>query len=125
MKTDAKNESLKKEEEEPTYFRPELILKISSVCGFVSNLSLVLAVIMFVYSILEFIRFMLPLGFTSLDISIGTLGTIMIPGFGILICLFFWVFLRAVAEGLLLLMDIYDITNQHRAQGESKIIISK
>ena len=96
-------------QEETTYFDQKRLLRICSICDAVSTLFLVLAVLLIIYGIWLLVPSVVAMG--SLNrFAVQAVPLALIFGFFTLLSLFFWVFLRAISEGLFLLMDIQDNT---------------
>lgn len=105
MNTTEKDSSVETEEQETTYFNSQRVLKIGSACDAISIVFIILAVLIF----LEGISIVIQTGGNRLDLIVPL---ILLLGFFTLLCLFFWVFLRAISEGLFILMDIQDNTSR-------------
>jgi hypothetical protein len=101
--------TIEAEQEEITYFDPKRLLRICSICDAISNLFLVLAVLLFIYGLWLFIQSVVAMGSLG-SFAIQALPLVLLFGFFTLLSLFFWMFLRAISEGLFLLMDIQDNT---------------
>ena len=99
-------DATQKESKTPAYFEPKRLLWISSACKVIANLFLILATLIFVLTIWlitqEIVRAWTYLDVPNLLISAFTFGL------AALLCLFFWVILHAIAEGLFVLLDIQD-----------------
>jgi len=109
LNTIDKDTSTETELEETTYFDPKRLLWICSICDAISKLFLVLAVLLFAYGIWLLIQSVAAMG--SLDrYVVQTVPVALIFGLFTLLSLFFWIFLRAISEGLFILMDIQDNT---------------
>ena len=110
LNTIDKDTSTETELEETTCFDPKRLLRICSICDAVSNLFLVLAVLLIIYGVWLLVPSVIAMG--SLNrFAVQTVPLGLIFGFFTLLSLFFWVFLRAISEGLFLLMDIQDNTS--------------
>ena len=99
------------EQEDSTYFSSKRLLKICSACDAISSIFLILAVLVFVFGIWLVIQTLAASG--PLDrLLIQAAPLALLFGFFTMLCLFFWVFLRATSEGLFILMDIQDNTSR-------------
>jgi hypothetical protein len=114
LNTTDKDASVEKEEDS-TYFSSQRLFKICSACDAISIIFLVLAVPIFLFGAWFVIQIVAASG--RLDSLISQAAPIgLIFGFFSMLCLFFWVFLRAVSEGLFILMDIQDNTSPGREE---------
>ena len=110
-----KDTSTETELEETTYFDPKRLLRICSICDAISKLFLGLAVLLFAYGVWLLIQSVAVMG--SLDrFVVQTVPVALIFGLFTLLSLFFWIFLRAISEGLFILMDIQDNTSPGREE---------
>jgi hypothetical protein len=110
--TDSEHTSSQTEREASTYFDPKRLLRICSTCDAISNFSFVMAVLVFIYGIWLLIQRISSMWYVSLGSGVSEAAPIvLLVGFIVLLCLFFWIFLRAISEGLFLLMDIQDNTS--------------
>jgi len=111
LNTNEKEISIETDEEDSTYFSSKRLLKICSACDAISSIFLILAVLVFVFGIWLVIQTLAASGpLERLVIQAAPLALLF--GFFTMLCLFFWVFLRATSEGLFILMDIQDNTSQ-------------
>jgi hypothetical protein len=109
LNTVSKDTSAPIEHEVTTYFDPKRMLKICSLCDAVSILFLILAVLLFTYGIWLLIHCVASVGSLYVFV-VQNIPVALLFVFFTLLCLFFWVFLRALSEGLFILMDIQDNT---------------
>jgi hypothetical protein len=114
-KTIVEDTSAEPERELTTYFDPKRMLGICSLCDLISKLALGLAALILILGIWILSQSVTPTAsFARLVMEAGPLALIF--AFFTLLCLFFWIFLRAVSEGLYILMDIQDNTDPNREE---------
>jgi hypothetical protein len=97
---------------EKLYADPERVGRLASTAEVLSILFFVLGVVIFVFgawSAVQSLTSSVPRALLSTMSSLAP-GLIVI-GLGTLLCLFFWVFLRAVSEGLFMVMDIWETSH--------------
>jgi hypothetical protein len=112
VKKSSKHAAIQPEHEESTYFDPKRLLRICATCDAISNFSFVMAVLVFIYGIWLLIQSISSIWYVSLGRALSQAAPIvLLIGIVTLLCLFFWIFLRAISEGLFLLMDIQDNTS--------------
>jgi hypothetical protein len=106
--------SVETEPEDSTYYDSKRMLKICSTCDGISTVFLILAVLVALLGVWGVVQTIPSAG--SIAGLVAQAGpNFILFGFFTLLCLFFWVFLRAVSEGLYLLMDIQDNTSRAHA----------
>jgi hypothetical protein len=110
LNTTDKETSMETDQEDSTYFSSKRLLKICSACDAISSIFLILAVLVFVFGVWLVIQTLAASGpLERLVIQAAPLALLF--GFFTMLCLFFWVFLRATSEGMFILMDIQDNTS--------------
>ena len=114
-KTIVEDMSAEPEREVTTYFDPKRMLGICSLSDLISKLALGLAALVFIFGIYLVTQSVTPnASFARQALEAGPLALLF--AFFTLLCLFFWIFLRAVSEGLYILMDIQDNTDPNREE---------
>ncbi len=109
MNTSVEEKVVETEEEQGTYYDPKRLLRICSGCELLSWFALVLGVFSLIVWLWYLVTALTTAHYPSLTAFIGNAAPlIMVFGLAVLICLFFWLFLRAVSEALYLLMDIQE-----------------
>ena len=110
LNTTDKETSMETEQEDSTYFSSKRMLKICSACDAISSIFLILAVLVFVFGVWLVVQTLAASG--PLDrLIVQAVPLALFFVFFTMLCLFFWVFLRATSEGLFILMDIQDNTS--------------
>ena len=111
MNTTEKDMPIETEDEETTYFNSQRVLRIGTACEAISILFLILAVLIFLFG--AWLLIQAPATSASFERFLAQVAPlVLLLVFFILLCLFFWVFLRALSEGLFILMDIQDNTSR-------------
>jgi hypothetical protein len=110
MNTTVQTESVESEKAEAsTYYSPARIFRICSTCEILSWFALILGAFSVIVWAWFLYSFLAVANFPSLEAFLQNASPLVILfGMAALICLFFWVFLRAIAEGLYLLVDIQE-----------------
>jgi hypothetical protein len=90
------------------------MLKICSTCDGISTVFLILSVLVALFGVWGVVQTISSAG-PMAGLIAQAAPTFLLFGFFTLLCLFFWVFLRAVSEGLYILMDIQDNTSRDHA----------
>ncbi len=109
MNSSVEEEVVETEEEQGTYYDSRRLLRICSGCEILSWFALVLGVFSLIVWVWYLFAALTTAHYPSITAFIGNAAPlIMVFGLAVLICLFFWLFLRAVSEGLYLLMDIQE-----------------
>jgi hypothetical protein len=92
-----------------TYYSPARVFRICSTCEILSWFALILGAFSVIVWAWFLYSFLALANFQSLTAFLQNASPLVILfGMAALICLFFWVFLRAIAEGLYLLVDIQE-----------------
>jgi len=116
MDTTVQEERIQAESGEDTYYDPRRMLRICTACQILSWFALALGVFClivwgwFMFSTLPSAHFPSLQAFMA-----DAAPLVIILGMAVLLCLFFWVFLRAIAEALYILMDIQEGQNASRS----------
>ncbi len=100
--------STERETTESTYYEPERVLRICSTCEVLSWFALGLGVFTLLAAIWVLLQPFLAGGISFSSFMGNGSPLLIVFGLAALICFFFWVFLRAIAEGLYILMDIQE-----------------
>jgi hypothetical protein len=95
--------------EASTYYSPARVFRICSTCEILSWFALILGAFSVIVWAWFLYGFLALANYHSLSAFLQNASPLVILfGMAALICLFFWVFLRAIAEGLYLLVDIQE-----------------
>ncbi len=105
---------------ETTYFEPARLLRICSSCEILSWFALALGIFTLLAGLWVLIVPLLGSSGIGFSAFMGNAGPLVVLfGLATLICFFFWIFLRAIAEALYLMMDIQDgLRGSSREAGE-------
>jgi hypothetical protein len=106
---------MEEEQEDSTFLSSERLFRICSACDAISIVFLILAALVFLFGAWIMVQtFSAAAPMERLVAQAAPLALIFL--FFTMLCLFFWVFLRATSEGLFILMDIQDNTSRDREE---------
>ncbi len=107
-----------RETTESTYYDPERVLRICSTCEVLSWFALALGIFTLLAAIWVLIQPFLATRVSFSNFMGNGSPLLIVFGLAALICFFFWVFLRAIAEGLYILMDLQEGQRARLKQAE-------
>jgi amino acid transporter len=109
MNTTVQVEPVERSTNDGTYYDSKRLLRICSACEILSWFALLLGSFSLVVWVWYLFSSLTTAHYPSLSAFLGNAAPLVIVlGMAALICFFFWAFLRAISEGLYLLMDIQE-----------------